>query len=383
MKKPILLTILLTLSTALLTANPFCANEKATRDYFHKLCDYIAEQKQDVGVIFIGGYYMRDLVAGYKIFGEKRYLDTAIAYADRLLEKQSERGYWQTGYGRIYLADTGSALGLFIVLYDHVDKERKQKYFNAVQRYVDAIERDGMVRPSGALDVGMKLDTNGVPTTAYGEDYSTSSSLTGGEVFTWMYHMTKLEKYRQIAYNTQKWVLSTMRDDGVIPYNHPGGKSDLRIKGSATNDFNLWTNSLYLTSAYTGEGLLSFDRYCGKPAWKKELRARIKPHIDYVLKTQNPDGTWSVPGLWDQKRSPGIINFLIWYYQDVEKDPRIPRAVQKFGAFILVPANGKTFGLLNEGPTIEPGKINSYDCVTSLTGRALADMLKPGIDVEW
>ncbi len=383
MKKPILLTILLTLSTALLTANPFCANEKATRDYFHKLCDYIAEQKQDVGVIFIGGYYMRDLVAGYKIFGEKRYLDTAIAYADRLLEKQSERGYWQTGYGRIYLADTGSALGLFIVLYDHVDKERKQKYFNAVQRYVDAIERDGMVRPSGALDVGMKLDTNGVPTTAYGEDYSTSSSLTGGEVFTWMYHMTKLEKYRQIAYNTQKWVLSTMREDGVIPYNHPGGKSDLRIKGSATNDFNLWTNSLYLTSAYTGEGLLSFDRYCGKRAWKKELRAKIKPHIDYVLKTQNPDGTWSVPGLWDQKRSPGIINFLIWYYQDVEKDPRIPRVIQKFEAFILVPANGKTFGLLNEGPTIESGKINGYECVTSLTGRALADMLKPGIDVEW
>ena len=383
MKKPICLTIVLSLSMALLTANPFCANEKATREYFHKLCDYIAEQKQAVPVIFIGGYYMRDLVAGYKMFGEKRYLDTAIAYADRLLEKQSERGYWQTGYVRIYLADTGSALGLLIVLYDHVDKERKQKYYKAVQRYVEAIERDGMVRPSGALDVGLKLDTNGVPTTVYGEDYTTSSSLTGGEIFTWMYHMTRQEKYRRIAYHTQKWILSTMREDGVIPYNHPGGKSDLRIKGDPKNDFNLWTNSLYLNSAYVGEGLLSFDRYCGQRSWKKELRARIKPHIDYVLKTQNPDGTWSVPGPWDQKRSPGIINFLIWYYQDVETDPRIPRAVQKFAAFILVPANGKTFGLLNESPTIEPGKINSYECVTSLTGRALADMLKPGIDVEW
>ena len=148
MKKPILLTILLALSTALLTANPFCANEKATREYFHKLCDYIAEQKQDVPVIFIGGYYMRDLVAGYKMFGEKRYLDTAIAYADRLLEKQSARGYWQTGYGRIYLADTGSALGLFIVLYDHVDKERKQKYFNAVRRYVDAVSYTHLTLPT-------------------------------------------------------------------------------------------------------------------------------------------------------------------------------------------------------------------------------------------
>ena len=383
MKKSILI-LTLTLFAALLPASPFSANEKATREYFRKLCDYIVAQKKDVPVIFTGGYYMRDLVAGYKLFGDKRYLDTAVAYADGLLEKQSERGYWQTGYSRIYLADTGSALGLFIVLYDHVDKQRQKKYFAAVQRYVDAIERDGMIRPSGALDVGLKLDTNGVPTTVYGMDYTTSSSLTGGEIFTWMYHMTKQEKYRQIAYHTQKWILSTMREDGVIPYNFPGGKSDLRIKGDAKNDFLLWTNSAYLNSAYVGEGLLSFELYCGKDEWKKEFRAKIKPHINFVLETQNPDGTWAPHSNWDQKRSPGIINFLIWYYQHVEKDSRIPPAIQKFEAFILNPDNGKAFGMLNDGATPEsPKDITAYDCVTGLTGRALADILKPGVDAQW
>ena len=381
--KPLLITLFCSLSTAFLAANPFCSKGAETRDYFRKLCEYIANEKQDEKIIFIGGYYMRDLVAGYDIFGEKRYLGLAIAYGDQLLEKQSPRGYWETGYGRIYLADTGSALGLFIVLYDHVDKERQRKYLAAVRRYVDAIERDGLIRPSGALDVGLHLDTNGVPTTAYGDEYTISSALTGGEIFTWMYHITKQEKYREIACGTQRWILGTMRNDGVIPYIYPSGKSDPKKQGDPKNDHMLWTNSLYLTSAYVGEGLLSFDMYCGKRAWQKEMRTRVKPHIDYILRTQNPNGTWALEGPWDQKRSPGIINFLIWYYRNAEKDPRILHAIRKFETFILSPADAKAFGMLNDGATPTAKEQNPCEVVTSLTGRALADMIRPGVDARW
>jgi hypothetical protein len=175
-----------------------------------------------------------------------------------------------------------------------------------------------------------------------------------------------------------------MRDDGVIPYNHPTGKSDLRKQGNKTNDFKLWDESPYLTSAYVGEGLLSFDLYCQNPKWRKEFRDRIKPHIDYILRTQNADGTWAAEGPWDQKRSPGIINLLVWYYTNVAKDARITAAIQKFQSFILAPENGRKFGLLNVGavpPTTK--QKSSYDCVTSLTGRALADIIQPGVDAEW
>jgi hypothetical protein len=198
-----------------------------------------------------------------------------------------------------------------------------------------------------------------------------------------MYHMTRQEKYRKVAYHSLGWVLSTMREDGVIPYIYPGGKSDPRKQGDPKNDNMLWTNSLYLTSAYVGEGLLSFDLYCGQKAWKKELREKIKPHIDYVLRTQNANGTWSWEGPWDQKRSPGIVNLLIWYYNHVEKDLRIPEALRKFNAFILVPENARAFGLLNDGAVVPPKQQNSYDCVTSLTGRALADIIRPGVDARW
>ncbi|MBI5692818.1 MAG: hypothetical protein HZC55_22290 [Verrucomicrobia bacterium] len=387
MKHLLLLLAIGSLITSGRAAHPYLADEAQTRAQFRDLCDFTVRERAQVAVIFTGGYYMRNLVAASQIFGDRRYLDVAVAYGDWLLERQSDRGYWQTGYaGRIYLADTGSALGLFIVLHPHVDAARQRNYLAAMRRYVDAIERDRLIRPSGALDVGLRNDPGGAATVPYDQDYTTSSCLTGGEIFTWMYHATRQEKYREIAYRSQRWILSTMREDGVIPYNHPGGKSDLRIQGNPKNDHMLWVNSAYLNSAYVGEGLLSFDLHCGRSDWQQEFRGKIKPHIDWVLRTQNPDGTWAPPGNWDQKRSPGIINFLLWYHRHVEADPRVPAATRKFADFLADPARARTFGLLSAGAVPDPKDqqaVIGYDCVTGLTGRALADLLQPGIETQW
>src|ERR1035437_3388434 len=83
--------------------SPFCNDCRVTRQFLRGLCDYIVAEKSDFSAdtksartIFTNGYYMRTLVAGYRIFDERRYLDTAIRYADLLLQKQSERGYWGT-----------------------------------------------------------------------------------------------------------------------------------------------------------------------------------------------------------------------------------------------------------------------------------------------
>ncbi len=116
----------------------------ATREFSRRHCDYVLAYKGNHKTIFIGGDYGRTLAAAYRIFGERRYLDTAIAYGDRLLDLQSPRGYWPTRYSDIYLADTGSALGLFIALYNDVDRERQQKYFSAVKTYVTDILSPGV-----------------------------------------------------------------------------------------------------------------------------------------------------------------------------------------------------------------------------------------------
>ena len=179
--------------------SPFCSDPgcKATRQTFQQLCDYIVANKSSgpsvvrqgktISAIFIAGYYMRTLVAGYEILGDRRYLDTAIAYGDTLLKEQMPSGYWATGYGPVYFADTGSALGLFIVLYKHVDRERQKQYRDAVQRYVNSLQKDGMILPNGALGVGWGHTEDGKLNDPIPDKYTISSALTGGEIYTWMY----------------------------------------------------------------------------------------------------------------------------------------------------------------------------------------------------
>ncbi len=358
---------------------PFCTDREATLTYFKNLCDFIDKEKKEVPSIFITGYYMRTLVAGYEIFGERRYLDTAIAYADTLLRYQSDRGYWGTGYGNIYLADTGSAIALFTVLYKHVDESRRKQYFDSILKYVTAIEKDGLINPSGAIGTGWYATKEGVITAPFRDEYTISSALTGAQIFTWMYHMTKEDRYRQVAINALRWIMSTMRDDGVIPYVLAGHGSVLGKEGDPKNDYNLWERWRYDTAAYVGEGVIAFDLYCDQPEWRAEIREKIKPHIEFLIKSQNDDGTWAVPGSADQKRSPGVVNFLIWYHQHVSQDPRIVAAVKKHNRFILSPEQGKEYGLLEYG-----AKDNTAnDVVTSISGRAVADILSPGVDAKW
>ena len=358
---------------------PFCADKEATLKYFKNLCDFIDREKKEVPSIFITGYYMRTLVAGYEIFGERRYLDTATAYADTLLRYQSDRGYWGTGYGNIYLADTGSAIALFTVLHKHVDEARRKQYFESILKYVTAIEKDGLINPSGAIGTGWYATKDGVITAPFRDEYTISSALTGAQIFTWMYHMTKEDRYRHVAINALRWIMTTMREDGVIPYVLAGHGSVLGKVGDPKNDYNLWERWRYDTATYVGEGVIAFDLYCDQPEWKAEIRKKISPHIEFLIKSQNADGTWAVPGSADQKRSPGVVNFLIWYHQQVSQDPRIIDAVKKYNRFILSPQQGKQSGLLEYGAEDK----TANDVVTAINGRAVADILSPGVDARW
>ena len=105
--------------------------------------------------------------------------------------------------------------------------------------------------------------------------------------------MTGKDEYREIAYHALKWVLSTMREDGNIPYILAWGKADWAKRGDAKNDYELWEDMTYGTAGYVGEGILAFDLHCDQPQWRAWIEKAVQPNIEFLLKTQLPDGTWS------------------------------------------------------------------------------------------
>ena len=89
--------------------------------------------------IFVEGYFYRTFLGLYEITGEKRYLDLAKQGAEKLLKKQAPGGYWGTGYGSVFLADTGSALGLLTNIYKHATPEERKRIDDALNRYVELV----------------------------------------------------------------------------------------------------------------------------------------------------------------------------------------------------------------------------------------------------
>ncbi len=383
-----ILSMLIALPAAAAKNSPFCSDTdcQGTRQLLKNLCDFIVAQKANYPVIYIGGYYMRTLVAGYETLGDRRYLDTATTYADHLIASQMPNGFWRTGYGPVYMADTGSALGLLIALYPNVDKDRQKTYTNAILHYVTSIQADGMIHPWGAFGTGWNgVRGNALQGPIY-DQYTLSSALTGGQIFTWMYHKTGRDQYRQIAYYALRWVMSTMRSDGDIPHILKLEGFDWARRNDPAMAATLWDKQPYGTSAYVGEGIMAFDLYCGNPAWRRWIERAVKPNIEFLLRHQLADGTWSEKGQksWDRTRSPGIIDYLIWYYEHVDRDPHIVQAVRRFDAYVLNPANGRQYGLLNDGAQTGPKDINyAFNTVTSLTGRSFADILSPGASTRW
>ena len=369
-------------------STPFCAGQNCvkTRELLRDLCDYILKEKTDFSAIYVEGYYMRTLVDGYEIFGDQRYLEAAVAYSDRLLARQMPNGFWQTGYGPVYMADTGSALGLFIALYNHVDAHHQQEYLSAIEKYVASIQREGMIHPWGAFGTGWRKTEGDTLEVPLFDQYTLSSALTGGEIFTWMYHVTGKDEYRDIAHNALAWVLSTMRADGNIPHILAEEGEDWDKRDDPKMADKLFNTHTYGTQAYVGEGILSFDLYCDNKAWQRWIEQAVKPNIEFILRHQLADGTWSElgPKSWDRSRSIGIVDYLIWYYKHVDRDPRVASAVQRWDAYVLKPENAKAYGLLSAGADPGPKDANNcFNTLTSLTGRALADILSPGIDARW
>ena len=339
------------------------------------IAEWIMHNEQSA--IFIEGYHERTLLALYEITGDERYLAHVRKWATKLLDAQKPAGYWGTGYGDVYFADTGSALGLLINLYKFATPDEKARIDTALERYFHLLLVKGdstgkpFVHEEGSVGVGYHADMEGNIKSDLNSPYTIATALTGAEIFAAWYYMKGNERDKDIAMKACDWVLDTMVGDepsdpwsmtGQIPYYIEDWNKDGKDRQW------VWKRWPYDTSAYAGEGFIAAWTYINDEAFRERLGRRVKPHIEWLLRTQNGDGSWAARGSGDQLRSHGVVNLLLWYHEEVDRDPRVADAIRRYcsllldeeaSAYLAVPGNG---------------------IATSLAGRALVEIIRPGVD---
>jgi len=341
------------------------------------ICEWIMDSELSSGVlnsgddanwsIFIQGNMARVLTAGYQIFGEWCYLQEAMEWCDHFLSIQYREGCWFDGYSRrnIYLADAGTATGALFNIYRHVNSTRRKRYLSALERYANFIVKGcaddpdhmgrgashGWVHESGALGVGYyegKLDLG---------PFTIATGIVGGLFFSGLYGLTKNPAYRDVAARAARWLLNTaIQEDGQIKEVWP---RRLSIQG--------WN---YAAISYCGEGLIWAHSHLDDEALKNEIEEKLSPVIQFLLKTQNEDGTWAVPGSPDQQRSPLATLILNWYYTNVKKDDAVAEAIKRNYEYLLNPGSALKFG------------VNRLIRVTGFVGLVLAELISPGITLH-
>ena len=118
------------------------------------------------------------------------------------------------------------------------------------------------------------------------------------------------------------------------------------------------------TVAYVQEGWMAADRYLADATVLPKLRRALRPHVDWLLSLQKPDGTWDGKGEGTFGRTPGIVNFLLWYEQRCESRPDVRRAIALAAATWTNPDRWEAAGLLRPGEHQEVQR--------ALAGRTLA-----------
>ncbi|MCK4885867.1 MAG: hypothetical protein KAS96_00700 [Planctomycetes bacterium] len=341
--------------------------------------------------IFVNGYNYRTQLGLYEITGDKKHLNNVKKWAAQLLDSQKPQGYWGTGYGAVYFADTGSALGLLINYHKWATPKQQKRIIKALEKYITMLEKgdgkESFIHENGALGAGYHFAKDGKTfSDTFNGDYTISTSLSGSQIFAAMYYLTGEEKYKTIAIKATNWLLDSMADDGKLPYIidswNPGRK----------NKEYLWYRWTYDTSAYVSEGFIAAWTYIDDPAFRKPFEKRVKAHVNFLLWTQNDDGSWAKKGSHDQLRSHGLVNLLLWYYYNVDKEPAVARAIRNYYNLLLDEEKSQYLSIPAESIDIDYGKmrqskadVNKNDIFlmgipVSLSSRALVEIIKPSVD---
>ena len=279
------------------------------------------------------------------------------AVPDRNLERRAGRGNWDTGYKTIYIADTGTAVTNLVLGY-HMSKDEGQKasFVEALGRYSRFVtggcttvptlnstttplgttcppKGKGWVHTEGANAGGLGdgYYMGGINMLPYSISTATTGSCTFSEVTSISASASWGIPFQQISQGAIKWLLDSRNSSGVIPYILHGPNGSL-FPG----------HYIYQAITYSSESFIS--NALRFPDSAVAMASQLNSTVDWMIKEQNPDGTWGVLLSGDGERSPRAVSLLQWH-NSIFPSSKTTAAIASFVKYLLDPQNSAAFGV--------------------------------------
>ncbi|MBM3887508.1 MAG: hypothetical protein FJ388_00110 [Verrucomicrobia bacterium] len=323
--------------------------------------------------IFINGNFARVLMAAHKLTGKPAYLTEALRWCDSFVGQQQPvttstgeaGGYWgdHGPDGNLYLADSGTAATALALGYKRADRERQKRYLKAMERFARFVRTGCREDPQGQARGGCAgwVIREGKDKGALGcgyyrghlsrGAYIISSATNAGAFMSLLHSINRDPELKTIAADAVRWILSVRASDGELPY---------IIEGQPTV-----SPYRFCTMTYCSEGIIAAHTHLDDAPLRGQIGRQVKPCIEWLLRTQNADGSWGEARSADQQRSPGVVTLLAWYYRTIEADPRVASAVRRYCRFVLNPDHSKPYG------------VKTLVRTTGFVGLAVAELIEP------
>jgi len=355
--------------------------EKALEEYLRYICDWYMTLELPTGYpktgsgspeLFIASYCTRTLMAGAQILNEPAYLEEALRWADFVCTSRSVLVLVVTGTGAeavalrtfadwsacINMADIGSVLLGVGVLCPWADSQRRTRYLDVMEKYsryvTEGCLEDPLILGRGHSPQGWIVQSgpekggiiNGYWWMEKSEEpWDISTTNVGLQFYSILYRLTGDENYLSYAQQATDWYLRKEVETGAVFEN-------------------------FHDVIYGGEALLTAFEHSADGPGRERIESAVGSLCRWIVKHQNPDGTWNQKETPRNNRTNLVWHLLHWYASRHPEEPALREALLRTVAYHLDRRNSRSTGIC---------EVLRKTC---FTGASVADLLSPGITIR-
>ncbi|MCX5659679.1 MAG: hypothetical protein NTW19_08155 [Planctomycetota bacterium] len=334
---------------------------------------------------------VRALLAGYDILGDAKYRAAAVRALDAIADEQLPNGAWDcvlhgravkrwspgevehiSKHGRLPMSDIGSVVATLAIGSQYAPPAARKRYQLAVRRFCDDWASRFQL-PSGGFTDGQWH--------GYEKKIYSCATAIQAAVHSLAWRITGQASYQRIAQRAIEFLLRDCRPDG-------------RMLGRGPHWYFRDGKPFVLETLHFGdqwyydEGFITTWHHAAPSPFRDKTRVALENRVHGsagLLKAMDGNVWWPNQDIWNNAKSVGIAQTLLFVREFGATSPRLEAALVDATRLIRTPACAARLGVMVDDAE-RPASLHGLmtwggmaNEATGFAGMTLAEAIKPGV----